>query len=98
MFYLVSQMALSRVCFTAFLSRSALVGQKKVRGTRACSHLSIGTNLGSLLILLLRGNGPVHQEQVDIVELEALEGVLDGPENVVVAVKVVPDLGGYEDV
>jgi hypothetical protein len=40
----------------------------------------------------------VNQEQVDVVKLEALEGVIDGPEDVVVAVEVVPDLGGHEDV
>ena len=40
----------------------------------------------------------MHQVQVNVVELQALEGVLDGPEDILVTVQVVPDLGAHEDV
>lgn len=89
-------------CILVSASHSLLIalgnGQPKNAGGRVYAHLAIRANLGSLLVLLLGSNRPVNQEQVDIVELEALEGVLDGPEDVVVAVKVVPDLGADEDV
>lgn len=64
----------------------------------AFSYLSIRADLGLLLSLLLGGNGPVDEEEIDIVELHPLEGVLNGPEDVIVTVQVVPDLGGHEDV
>lgn len=62
------------------------------------TNLSIGTNLGLLLAILLGRNGPVNQEEIDIVELELLQGVVERPQDVVVAVQVVPDFGADEDV
>lgn len=40
----------------------------------------------------------MDQVEVDVVQLQALQGVLDGPEDIVVAVEVVPHLGADEDV
>lgn len=62
------------------------------------SHLSIGTDQRLTLAVLLASNRPVDKEEVHVVELETLERVVEGPEDVIVAVQVVPDLGAHEDV
>lgn len=63
-------------------------------------YLSITAELGlrDLVISLLRGNGPVHEEKIDIVELEVAQGVLQGPLDILGLVKMVPDLSGDEDI
>lgn len=40
----------------------------------------------------------MDQVEVHVVQLQALQGVLDGPEDIIVAVEVVPHLGADEDV
>lgn len=40
----------------------------------------------------------MDQEEVDVVKLQALERVINGPEDVLVAVQVVPHLGADEDI
>lgn len=45
------------------------------------TNLSIRANLGLIIVGTLGGDGPVDQEEVDIVELELLKGGLDGPLN-----------------
>lgn len=60
--------------------------------------LSIRADLGLLLRLLLCGNRPVDQVEVDVVDLELLQGVLKRPDDILVAVQVVPDLGADENI
>ena len=40
----------------------------------------------------------MNEEEINVVKLHTLKRVVDGPENVLAAVKVVPDLCGDEDV
>lgn len=44
------------------------------------------------------GDGPVDQEEVEVVELQLGEGVVEGLLDVLGAVRIVPQLGGDEDV
>lgn len=60
--------------------------------------LSIRADLGLLLRLLLCGNRPVDQVEVDVVDPELLQGVLKRPDDILVAVQVVPDLGADENI
>ena len=62
------------------------------------TYLAIRANLRLLLGLLLGSNGPVKKEEVNVVELQAIQGVLDRPFDILGAVQVVPDLGADEDV
>ena len=62
------------------------------------TYLAVGANLGLLLSLLLSGNGPVNKEEVDVVESQALQRVLRRPDDILITVQVVPDLGAHEDV
>lgn len=62
------------------------------------NYLSIRADLGLLLRLLLCGNRPVDQVEVDVVDLELLQGVLKRPDDILVAVQVVPDLGADENI
>ena len=74
------------------------MGAARVLAGKASLYLSIRANLGLLLAILLGSNGPVDKEEVNVVELHTLERVVDGPEDVIVTVQVVPDLGGHEDI
>jgi hypothetical protein len=69
-----------------------------LQGRQELTNLSIRADLGLVLAILLGGDGPVDEEEVDIVGLELLQGVLDGPANVLGTVEVVPDLGADENV
>lgn len=60
--------------------------------------LAIGADLGLVVVALLGGNGPVDEEEINVVEAEVLEGVLDGPLDLLGLVEVVPDLCADEDV
>jgi hypothetical protein len=66
--------------------------------SQAGTHLAIWPDLGLVLRFLFGGNGPVNQEEVHMAELELSKGVVEGPEDVLVSVQVVPDLGGDEDI
>lgn len=70
----------------------------KSREGKTKKYLSIGANLGLLLGLLLRSNGPVNQEEVNVVELQVLQRVVEGPLDILRTVQVVPDLGAHEEV
>ena len=60
--------------------------------------LAIGADLGHVVLVLLGGDGPVDEEEVDVVNLELVERVLQAPLDVLGLVQVVPDLGADEDV
>ena len=91
-----------REVFEDHVLYTGLIGARVIGGggggAEELIYLSIGADLGLLLGLLLGGNGPVNEEEVDVVEPHPLEGVLKGPEDVIVTVQVVPDLGGHENV
>jgi hypothetical protein len=81
--------------------RSRLVSCSRANGEffgKLVSYLSIGANLGFFLAILLSGNRPVNKEEINVVKLQTLERVVDGPEDVIVTVQMVPDLCGHEDV
>jgi len=40
----------------------------------------------------------VDEEEVNVVKLQTLQRVLDGPDDILVAVQVVPDLGAHKNV
>lgn len=40
----------------------------------------------------------MHEEEIDIVELEVAQGVLKGPLDILGLVKMIPDLSGDEDI
>lgn len=40
----------------------------------------------------------MEEEEVNVGKLESLEGVVEGPQDILVAVQMIPDLGGDEDV
>jgi hypothetical protein len=51
-----------------------------------------------VVVIALRGNGPVNQEQVDVGHLQLLERAVDGPFDLFGLVQVVPDLCADEEV
>lgn len=60
--------------------------------------LAIGTDLGLVVLVLLSSNGPVDEEEVNVVEAEVLERVLERPLDLLRLVEVVPDLCADEEV
>lgn len=60
--------------------------------------LAVGTNLGLVVGVLLSGDGPVNQEEVDIVEAKVGQRVLHRPLHILGLVEVIPDLGGDEEI
>lgn len=70
----------------------------RTNGKKLFAYLAIGANLGFLLSLLLGGNGPVDDVQVDVGESQPLEGAVHGPLDILGTVQVVPDLGGDEEI
>lgn len=60
--------------------------------------LPIGAQLGHVVGVALGGNGPVHEEQVDVVGAQFLERVFERPLDFVGLVQVVPDFCADEDV
>ena len=66
--------------------------------TLSGTYLAIGTELGLLLGLLLGSNRPVNEVEIDVFKTQTSQGVVAGPQDILVTVKVVPDLGGDEQV
>lgn len=62
------------------------------------TYLAVRTNLGLLLGLLLRSNGPVNQEEVNVIELQVLQRVVERPLNILGPVQMVPDFSAHEKV
>lgn len=60
--------------------------------------LAISTDLGLVVLVLLSGDGPVDEEEVNVVKAEVLERVLERPLDLLGLVEVVPDLCADEDV
>lgn len=61
-------------------------------------YLAVGADLGAGIGVLLGGDGPMDEEEVDVVELEPLEGVVERPLDLILLVQVVPDLGADEEI
>lgn len=60
--------------------------------------LALLVQLGHVLVILLSGDGPVDEEQVNVVQAEVVERVLERPLDLLGLVKVVPDLCANEDI
>lgn len=59
---------------------------------------AVGTELGLVVVCPLGGNGPVHQEQVDVVSAQGFQGLLERVFHILRLVHVVPGLGADEEV
>jgi len=60
--------------------------------------LAISTDLGLVVLVLLSGDGPVDEEEVNVVKTKVVERVLERPLDLLRLVEVVPDLCADEDV
>lgn len=65
---------------------------------RKDTYLAISADLRLLLSLLLGSNGPVHEEKINVSGSQTPQGVVQGPDNIVVAVQVVPNLSRDEEI
>lgn len=74
-------------------------GRLLVLGELLLDHvLALLVQLGHVLVVLLGGDGPVDEEEVDVVKAELLEGVVERPLDLLRLVQVVPDLSAHEEV
>lgn len=62
------------------------------------AYLAVRANLRLTLAILLGSNGPVNEEHINVVKSKTLQRVVNGPEDVLITVEVVPHLGADEDV
>lgn len=50
-----------------------------------------------MVVVLLGSKWPVDQEQINVIQLELLQGVVDGPSDILWCVEVLPHLGSDEE-
>lgn len=62
------------------------------------TYLAIGTQLHSIIILLLSSKRPMNEIQVDIFQAQLLQTIIEAPDDVLGRVQVLPELGGDEEV
>lgn len=60
--------------------------------------LSVRANLGVVVGVLFSSDGPVNEEEVNVISAKVVEGVLQRPLDILGLVKMVPDLCGDEDI